>query len=237
MRIHVLSGALALGLLAAPAGAVTFATYNQIGTAPTISYGSGALGSASQVRFSFTNPTLIAAGLTDLLANFTLAFTTATAPSTFAGFVLQPGFSGMFSFTYAGATPLVVGGTTYATGSTLLSGILSGAMVAGPAGSTSGGLTASEATAGTTITYASSILGFGGGIDDFSIGLSSISPGLILTSGLLSSFTASSTGSFGSSLVPAIPLVPEPATWAMMLLGFGLLGTAVRRRGTRSVLA
>ncbi len=28
-----------------------------------------------------------------------------------------------------------------------------------------------------------------------------------------------------------ISAVPEPATWAMMILGFGLVGTAVRRRG------
>jgi hypothetical protein len=34
-----------------------------------------------------------------------------------------------------------------------------------------------------------------------------------------------------------ISAVPEPATWAMMLAGFGALGLASRRRGTRSVLA
>ena len=31
--------------------------------------------------------------------------------------------------------------------------------------------------------------------------------------------------------------VPEPATWAMMIIGFGLLGAAVRRRGQRVAVA
>jgi hypothetical protein len=28
--------------------------------------------------------------------------------------------------------------------------------------------------------------------------------------------------------------VPEPATWAMMLAGFGLMGAAMRRRSTQA---
>jgi PEP-CTERM motif len=34
----------------------------------------------------------------------------------------------------------------------------------------------------------------------------------------------------------AAPIVPEPATWAMMLTGFGLVGATMRRRGTEPVL-
>ncbi|MDB5681975.1 MAG: hypothetical protein JWO16_1780, partial [Sphingomonas bacterium] len=29
--------------------------------------------------------------------------------------------------------------------------------------------------------------------------------------------------------------VPEPATWAMMMVGFGLMGAALRRRGVTAV--
>ncbi len=36
-------------------------------------------------------------------------------------------------------------------------------------------------------------------------------------------------------VTPHIPAVPEPATWAMMILGFGLIGSLLRRR--RSALA
>jgi hypothetical protein len=34
---------------------------------------------------------------------------------------------------------------------------------------------------------------------------------------------------------PPMPGVPEPATWAMMLIGFGAMGTMLRRR-RRAVL-
>lgn len=36
---------------------------------------------------------------------------------------------------------------------------------------------------------------------------------------------------------PPVGGVPEPASWAMMIGGFGLLGAAMRRRATRSMLA
>ena len=32
---------------------------------------------------------------------------------------------------------------------------------------------------------------------------------------------------------PPVGVVPEPATWAMMILGFGLIGSALRRAGRR----
>ena len=49
------------------------------------------------------------------------------------------------------------------------------------------------------------------------------------------SYRINTTGPFTSSLVTArssaaVAAVPEPATWAMMLLGFGGIGVAMRRR-------
>jgi hypothetical protein len=35
----------------------------------------------------------------------------------------------------------------------------------------------------------------------------------------------------------APPSVPEPASWAMMVGGFGLLGAAIRRRRANAVFA
>lgn len=38
-------------------------------------------------------------------------------------------------------------------------------------------------------------------------------------------------------VVPQTPAVPEPATWAMLILGFGAIGYSLRRRGSAAVLA
>lgn len=41
---------------------------------------------------------------------------------------------------------------------------------------------------------------------------------------------------FGSS-TPGVPALPEPATWAMMLVGFGGMGVALRRRRKTATIA
>ena len=48
------------------------------------------------------------------------------------------------------------------------------------------------------------------------------------------SFASQDAGSYGGALdnVSVTGAVPEPATWAMMILGFGLIGGAMRRRMT-----
>ncbi|MBB6122313.1 PEPxxWA-CTERM sorting domain-containing protein [Sphingobium subterraneum] len=54
-----------------------------------------------------------------------------------------------------------------------------------------------------------------------------------------SSYTSSSSGSFDVDSVTVAPAptaaVPEPATWAMMLAGFGAMGAATRRRRSTAV--
>lgn len=55
---------------------------------------------------------------------------------------------------------------------------------------------------------------------------------------LFSGFTlGSSANSFEIDNVAVRSPVPEPATWAMMVFGFGALGGAMRRRGRKSVRA
>jgi hypothetical protein len=44
--------------------------------------------------------------------------------------------------------------------------------------------------------------------------------------------TRGTTGSFGGNVAFTAASVPEPATWGMMLLGFGAVGFAMRRRRT-----
>jgi hypothetical protein len=45
-------------------------------------------------------------------------------------------------------------------------------------------------------------------------------------------YTSRGQGSFGGNLsfAPTISAIPEPSTWAMMILGFGAVGVALRRR-------
>lgn len=57
---------------------------------------------------------------------------------------------------------------------------------------------------------------------------------------LLSFSTATLVGQGASNLIPlggAAPAVPEPATWAMMLAGLGLVGRRLRRRPRATVPA
>ena len=55
----------------------------------------------------------------------------------------------------------------------------------------------------------------------------------------LSNVTFLSNGSFqvnfNAPVTPPTGAVPEPATWAMMILGFGVVGGALRRRKTATV--
>lgn len=53
-----------------------------------------------------------------------------------------------------------------------------------------------------------------------------------------SRYRINTTGPFTSSFVNAnaAPAVPEPGTWAMMLMGFGAVGFAMRKASTRKLL-
>ncbi len=62
----------------------------------------------------------------------------------------------------------------------------------------------------TTGTYFGAVRGFGNSVYDYNLSVTGL--------------TATPVGGGG---------VPEPATWAMMIIGFGLVGGAMRRRATR----
>jgi len=66
-------------------------------------------------------------------------------------------------------------------------------------------------------------------------GLNNLSLTITPTQDALSLVVAQFTLPVGSA--PPPPTVPEPASWAMMLSGFGLIGTALRRRRARAVTA
>lgn len=77
-----------------------------------------------------------------------------------------------------------------------------------------------------------------GGLDVFTL-----SPALLADGGLTHTltvtgyFTSGPTASYAGTFNANLPAVPEPGTWALMLLGFGATGFMLRRRNRRSVLA
>jgi hypothetical protein len=120
----------------------------------------------------------------------------------------------------------------------LLSGTFSSASILG--GTTSGSSFASGVF-GTTITFTSDFLSFAPGSTlDRSTTFTSITPNLFTaTNGALRSFRTVTGGTYSASPTPfalATDPTPEPATWAMLIAGFSLVGVSMRRRN-RTVAA
>ena len=252
------AAAAAFTALATPAAAVvtTFASYNPIGSTANLYWKNNGTGSVAtngtggsfytiatssattpgsrNVRFSFLQAG-ISPFVTDVVAGFSLFATVVAHPATLSGTQLSQDFIyGTFSF--VSTTPITVGATTYAAGSNLLSAVFTLGTINGRTAGTSGSFSGST-TGGSVITYTSDFLNFTPTIDrDFAIGLTSITSSLSRATGkALRTFKANSTGSFSSDPAPLINAVPEPATWAMLVAGFGMVGVAARRR--KSVVA
>ena len=81
-----------------------------------------------------------------------------------------------------------------------------------------------------SITYSSDFLNFAKVITkDFSFSFSGANPTFQAAPGSSSrSMRFSGTGTFASDPAPVIPGVPEASTWAMMMVGFGVAGAALR---------
>jgi hypothetical protein len=90
-----------------------------------------------------------------------------------------------------------------------------------------------KSNANSVITFTSDFLDFTNLVDkDFALSFSGANPNFNAPLGSSShSLSASGSGTFASDPPPVtIPGVPEPASWAMMLGGFGLLGATLRTR-------
>ena len=138
---------------------------------------------------------------------------------------------GTLSFTSTAAFTL--GANSYAAGSNILSLTFTGGDLSGTVGATTG--SAQVSIPGDSFTSVSSdFLSFPPVyLTDFSISLSNVTPRFAFggpgglgtqANGRFNNFTARGSGDFTADMVP------EPETWAMMLLGFGLVGFARRRQ-------
>jgi hypothetical protein len=135
----------------------------------------------------------------------------------------QSGIGGSFMFLYTGPTQSFMGKTYVHNVTNLLSGVFTLARITGSG--TSGALHDSSDIG--TVKFSSdiiSVLPFAK-TSDFSYSLVSVAPPFGHIAGdSANSFKAGATGIFSAGFVP------EPATWAMMITGLGLLGVAARRR-------
>ena len=241
---------MAIGVCAAPARATTFAEYDAATSDANLDWTQSAsltggtlsttgAGVSANTYFTFLAPALSA--LANLPALFTLSATAPDGdPAVLASDQLaEENLSGTFSFTYTGSTPLMVGSHVYMTGANLLSGTFSGAELVGPAAGSTGSFQDAILSGG-TVAFTSDIASFATtGDKGISLELTSVLPIFNAFPGQsLSSFSAVSTGSFASELNGGGGGgVPEPATWAAMLIGFGAIGISARRSRAKALRA
>jgi len=250
----------------APASAVvtTFASYSAVGGAniywmnnggTTLATTGGSLYTIASptsttagivaTKFKFLSPNALhpltfLAALGEVNADFTLNVTAANGGAGNGGSLSEIIGSGGFSFIYRGAATLHVNHSSYATGANLLTAtLLAGPELSGRRNSTSGGVDGSS-SAGDAITYTSDFLNFGV-LDekDFSISITSITPKLgNLANRAINTFAGVSGGQFSTDPGPTLTaIVPEPATWGLLVVGFGLVGLQGRRRSRSSSVA
>ncbi len=186
---------------------------------------------AAKVLFNFDLPFL--SGLSNLNANYTLNVTVPSGnPAVNIGNSFdQPGLTGSFKFIYSGPAQ-TIGIYNLTPGENLLSAtFFNDGDMTGKKKGTAGSIFDSTESGGVII-YTSDILSFATSQErDMSFSLNAVKPGFGFTAGkALNSFTAAETGEFGVA-------VPEPATWAMTILGFGFLGATLRRRRNATAAA
>ncbi|MBV8683345.1 MAG: PEPxxWA-CTERM sorting domain-containing protein [Caulobacteraceae bacterium] len=222
----LLAGAALATTVAASAHAVTFAGFVQDGNATNMTWTEtgttgGTLTASAPVWFTFDVKGL---PVTPMLATLTLNGTSTVAGSVSGGDVIQGGIDGTFMITVA--TPL--DGTT-----DLLNGTFSGAQISGPDNGNSTSIQDNFTTGNVSYTtgLASKYLTFGTDTsgDAFSFSGTSLTV-LALRGNSPASFKGVFAGNFAAtSAGPGGQGVPEPATWAMMLVGAAAVGGVLRR--------
>jgi hypothetical protein len=230
-----LLSAVILGAVPASAALTSFASFSPPTTGANIRYinstnricsvGASVCGGVA-VEFDYLQTVFAGVGSIDSV--FTLSAISTGSAVAAGNFAYQDLFTGSFSFVSSEAFTL--NGTTYAAGTNLLSSSFVGAALSGSLNGSTGSFSGSTG-AGDTVVFTSDVLDFSNTNErDFSLTFVSIAPRLGLNAnGRFNSFNGAATGIFGSEPAPLVNGdVPEPATWAMMLFGFGIAGAMVR---------
>lgn len=238
-RIPLVAAAAFAALATVPAGAVTaFASFSPLSNAANIEFiadanGAGTVSSipGSPVTFRFLDPTGTNS-VFDTTANFNFLATTEGGLAA-GGLGIAPATAGSFTFTSLGAVTF-----NGRTGTNLLTAAFTGGVFSGLAGGSVGSFVNSQPQS--SVTFTSDFFDFAQTTArDISIAINAINPPLEVSQGGLNAFAGTASGNFGSDLTDGSgATVPEPASWAMMVAGFGLIGAVRRRRsGSRVVTA
>ncbi len=219
---------------AGAASANTFAAFNPSDDTANVSLTGLALSATSPVVFEYTTAPL--APLGDLAAQWTMS-ATETGALAFGPLALAT-FDGSFALTYTGPK-FSAGGYTVVTGQDLLSGTFLGSVFTGYGSSAA---LADSLLGGGLVDYKDNpLISFtpAGGDEGIGLAFGSLSNPVVVVGGTLSDFTGAASGAFAADNVVSPrpgPPVPEPATWALMILGFAGLGAVLRgRRSSLSV--
>jgi hypothetical protein len=235
--ITVSAVALSLALQSPSAHAAVFAQFSPDTNAADFSWvnagsggqffsGSGTTVQSVATHFNFLDPSLSALGF--LPATFTLDGSATGSPAidNGGGLFTQTNVDGSFHFIYSGPTQTLGGVTLIQNVTNLLSGAFTGVWMQGAGSSGSANRSAPIGS----LTFTSDVQSFAHvspGSEQFAFNLLAATPGFGATPGkALNSFTAAGGGNF--SFVAGA--VPEPASWAFMIVGFSVAGAMFRAR-------
>lgn len=233
-KLSVLGAGALLLLAAAPVSAVTtFANFSPASNVSNIHYtgaadGSGLITSSGElVHFTFLNTDGTPGGTT-FDALMTLSATTG-AGTMVGSLAVLPVLSGTLTFTALSSVSW--GGNS---GTNLLSVNFAG----GDLTAIWGGSTAHYGTSTPpyTVNFTSDFLDFTGSTArDMALAIDAINPAVGVAFGGQRIHDGTATGNFGADVFNGTPQgVPEPRSWGLMLLGFGLAGAVLRMQRRRT---